>query len=175
MNWFEILIIAFIIFMVWNNRTNRTRKTKEVDTSDEAVIERWLGEDNMSCPDCSGRLLAGLELCETVLTEGVLRHAAASHRLAKPGEGRKQMYGGSLMLTYLLIDGRQFIPFADKWRLFEDKDQCLEEARKLGWGQGLMSFPVGDKPGVAHQEKGGDVDLTIIPVLVHPSKSKVQP
>ena len=72
------------------------------------------------------------------------------------------------MIVYLLIDGRKFIPAIKKWRIFSDKDQCLAEARKLGYGKSFLGemLTLKDKPGVAIMEQGGDVDVTMIPVQV---------
>ncbi len=71
-----------------------------------------------------------------------------------------------MKINYLLIDGTSFIPYNKKWQLFDDLDDCMAEARKLGWGKGMISLPVSDEPGIASMEKGGNFDLTIIPLVV---------
>lgn len=70
------------------------------------------------------------------------------------------------MIVYLLIDGREFLPWPLKWQIFRDKERCLIEARKLGWGKGLMSFSPGDLPGQAVREQCGEMNLTIVTVEV---------
>lgn len=69
----------------------------------------------------------------------------------------------TLTPAYLLIDGRPHIPFKNKWRIFTDKELCLSEARKLGF-TGMV--PLGDTPGHAVCEKGGNTDITVVPVIL---------
>lgn len=73
-----------------------------------------------------------------------------------------------MKLVYLLIDDRPFVPFKEKWRIFEDKEMCLTEARKLGFGSSLLGemFTLGDEPGRAIQEGSGGKNVIMIPVLV---------
>ncbi len=73
-----------------------------------------------------------------------------------------------MKLVYLLIDDRPFVPFKEKWRIFEDKERCLTEARKLGFGSGPFGemFPLGDEPGIAVRTAGEGIDLTVVPILV---------
>jgi hypothetical protein len=71
------------------------------------------------------------------------------------------------MIVYLLIDGRDFIPFAEKWRVFSTPEACLEAARELGFGKS----PFGewgnlDTPGRALMERCGKLDVTLIPIEV---------
>ena len=72
------------------------------------------------------------------------------------------------MIAYLLIDGRPMIPYKDKWRVFTDKGLCMAEARKLGYGGSMWGdmFTLSDEPGRAIAEKCGDVDVTMVPILV---------
>jgi hypothetical protein len=76
------------------------------------------------------------------------------------------------VIVYLLIDGREFTPFKEKWRVFQDKEQCLAEARKLGWGSGMLGevLRLGDEPGMVVHEGHGDVDITMAPIFLigHP-------
>jgi hypothetical protein len=72
-----------------------------------------------------------------------------------------------MKLVYLLVDGRERIPYAQKWRIFSDKDKCLEEARKLGYDPGWFS-PLASlgEPGMAMMHMCGETNVTLIPVLV---------
>lgn len=76
------------------------------------------------------------------------------------------------MLVYLLIDGRKFLPYKEQFRVFTDKAECVEEARKLGYGSGMIGecFALGDVPGFAVMEMCGDVNVTMIPLLMEDPK-----
>lgn len=81
------------------------------------------------------------------------------------------------MIAYLLIDGRRFIPYKEKFRIFTTKEACLTEARKLGYGKGIFGemATLGDTPGVAIMEQGGDdMDVTLIPVEIEGSINVAQ-
>ena len=71
------------------------------------------------------------------------------------------------MISYLLINKRKFIPYKDKWRLFDTMDLCLEEARKLGWESNPLMGHIGAHVGNATSYMClPAVDLTIIAVQV---------
>lgn len=72
------------------------------------------------------------------------------------------------MIVYLLIDGRKYIPYKEKFRVFADKNECLAEARKLGFGKSIFGElgALGDTPGVAVMEQHGQTDVTMIPVEI---------
>lgn len=78
------------------------------------------------------------------------------------------------MMVYLLIDGRPLSLYKDKWRVFTDKAECMTEARKLGYGGSIFGdmFGLSDEPGRALVEKGGNVDVTIVPILVQGTHGK---
>lgn len=72
------------------------------------------------------------------------------------------------MIVYLLIDDRKFLPYNEKFRVFKNKNECLTEARKLGYGQSIFGelISLGDTPGHAVMEQCGDMDVTMIPIEI---------
>jgi len=81
-----------------------------------------------------------------------------------------------MRLVYLLInEGGPLLTYTERWRIFQDKDACLAAARKLGFGNGLLGemFTLSDVPGKAVREICGDLNITLIPVLMEGTEAVV--
>lgn len=72
------------------------------------------------------------------------------------------------MKAYLLINrntGADFLPYAEQYRVYLDRELCLDDARMLGWDNKFLGF--NDTVGIANNVMCGDVNVTVMPIEIN--------
>jgi len=78
-------------------------------------------------------------------------------------------------IAYLAIINNEdflFRPFADRYRIYQDRKEMLKWVRENGWDD-PYGFGISDKPGQGTICKYGSVDILIVPTKIRTSPAPV--